>query len=296
MSQQVTINGRHLMHFHDVSTLCLDPISFQMRHKSVKSCELANLLIEVNTEFNQTEKVNHECLSQSLTKNNGIFLGNFRYLGKIILLMSSGSIANINSYRAITTQLISIHEDIVSKVIMLHKRECNQISLNPDHSSLKYLNLPSKKIIFLKQRKNNVCRVCSRGVELIRVHLLLKYMCLATIDELSQIVSLSSISQQWVLNRKKIILESINLGNTISVDYEYKLTACHETYDELLHDMDIIGQLKRVGCPFHVSKNFSPLRMIINASNFYNMPKVNKVSYNSVHVILYLYVYYCLYV
>ena len=287
MSKQVIINGQALMNFQDVSTLGLDPILPQIRTgPKSRATGPVPLLIDDETKMDKTLKINHKCLNQLLTNKSESFLGNCRYLGMIVCEISLGS--NINNYRVMVRQLITMHQDIVSKLIRLHKRECNQIALDPNHSSLKYLSLSSKDVTISRQnlKQNISCKVCSRGAELIRDRLCIKYiqnLLLRTINELIQLESLSLISQQWILNKKKLMLESINLANIDNDDsgYEYTYTTCDESYhnyDTLLHDMDIIGQLKSVRCPFHVSKHFSPLKMIINAHNFYGSPKVHNIS------------------
>ena len=280
MSQQIRINGHHLRYFHEISTLGVDPISLKVCSKKPDVSKLLN-------ETNNAITINHECLSESLTKKNGFVLNNFRFLAIIIYLMSDTS--NINSYQVLRNQLISMYNDLSCKVITLHKQECNQIGLDPNHSSLKYLNLASKRVMILKQKANTsssiVCKICSRGVELIRDRYMIQYghnMCLETICELSHIVSLSSISQQWILNKKKLILESINLENIDENKYNFDHInySSYQAYDQLLHDMNIIGQLKSFACPFHSSNNFSPLEMIVNASNFYGKERLTNVSNN----------------
>ena len=272
-SQQIRINGHHLRHFHDISTLGINPIS-------MKSC---GEICDAEKFLDKTDgsvKINHDSLRQSLTQKNGFFLNNFRFLGMIIYLMSDTS--NINKYQAIRNQLISTYDDLLNKVITLHKRECNQIGSNPNHSSLKYLNLPSKRVMILKhKRKSCDCKVCLRGVELINSRLWIKYghnSCLKTVNELSQIESLSAISQQWILNKKELILKSINLENIDDKKYICDNYSSNQTYDELLHDMNIIGQLENFGCTFHVSNNFSVLKMIVNASDFYHLGRMTNVS------------------
>ena len=94
----------------------------------------------------------------------------FRYLGLIICLMSLGS--NINNYYSLHNQLISMHQDILNTLDTSHKQECHRIAHDSDHSSLKYLNLLSKRVMILKQKQNDGCKVCSRGVELITVRYL----------------------------------------------------------------------------------------------------------------------------
>ena len=290
MSEEVTINGQTLMHFQDVLALCLDPILLGIRpdHK-------LHVPEPVPVWIDETKIAKHKFLKRSLTKKNESFLGNFYYLGKIICVVSIESkSSSINNYRAIIGQLISMHQDILSKLIKLHKKECNQIALNLNHSSLKYLNLPSKKIMIARQnlKQNTSCKVCCRGTRLISDRLFIKYfqnLLLKTINDLMYVKSLLLISQQWILNKKKIIVESINLAN-IDNDSGYENTTCDESYhnyDALLHDMDIIGQLKSVSCPFHVSKNFSPLKMIIDARNFYGTSKLINNSVSMIRYIIY---------
>ena len=274
MSQQIRINGHHLRHFTDISTLGIDPISLKIGCKQLDAVKI----------LDKPQKINHECLSQSLRKKNGFFLNNFRHLGLVICLMSHGS--NINNYQALRNQLISMYGDLLNKMITLHKQECNQMDSDPNHSSLKYLSLPSKRIMILKHnRKNGSCKVCLRGVELISSRLWMKYghnLCLTTMSQLSTIVSLSSISQQWIFNKKKLILESINLENIDHNTYNFDNVnySSYETYKQLLRDMNIIDQLKSVACPFHSSNNCSQVEMIVNASNFYRRGRLTNVSNN----------------
>ena len=275
MSQQTIINGHCLRHFNDISTLGIQPISLDI---CCKIPDIAKILDKTDKPM----KINHDCLSQSLKKKNGFFLNNFLYLGLVICLMSRAS--NINNYQALRNQLISMHQNILNKIVELHKQEGNQIGFDPNHSSLKYLNLPSKRVMILKHNKKNCsCKVCLRGVELINYRLSVKYgcnSCLKTMHQLTQIESLSSISQQWILNKKKFILESVNLENIDDNKYNFENYSSHQayTYDELLHDMNIIGQLKNFGCPFHVSNKFLQLAMIVNASNIYRTRRLTNVS------------------
>ena len=277
MAQQIIINGHHLRHFTDISTLGIDPIS-------LKICCKQRVTLKLLDKIDKPVKINHDCLIQSLTKKNGFFLDNFRHVGLVICLMSDGS--NINNYQALRKQLISIYNDLLNKVITLHKQECNQIGLNPNHSSLKYLNLPSKRVMILKHdRKHGDCKVCLRGVKLINFRLWMKYghnLYLTTMSQLSDIVSLSSISQQWILSKKKLKLESIDLENIDDNKYNFDNVNCSssQTYEQLLHDMNIIGQLRSFACPFYVSENFSQVEMIANASNFYRIGRFTDVGIN----------------
>ena len=283
MSQQITINGHHLRHFHEISTLGIDPIELKTCCKIKDATNISNIL----NKLSKLKKINHECLIQSLTKKNGFFLNNFPYLGMMIRSISDKS--NINNYQALRNQLISMYDDLLCKVITLHKQECNQIDLDPKHSSLKYLNLPSKRVMILKQKANTsssiVCKVCSRGVELMRRRYMNQYghnLCLHMMNQLNHVISLASISQQWILHKKKLILESINLENIDHDTYNFDNinSSSYQTYEQLLHDMNIIGQLKSFTCPFHSSHNFSPFEMIVNASNFYGNERLTNVSNN----------------
>ena len=279
ISHKIIINGHHLPHFTDISTLGIDPIS-------LKICCKQRVTVKILDKTHKPVKINHECLSQSLTKKNGFFLNNFRHLGLVIRLMSRGS--NINNYQALRNQLISMYDDLLNKAITLHKQECNQIDSDPNHSSLKYLHLPSKRVMLLKHTRKNgscKCKVCLRGVELIRFRLWMKYghnLCLTTMSQLSQIESFSSISQQWIWNKKKLILESINLQNIDDNKDNFNNVnySSYQTYKQLLYDMNIIGQLRNSGCPFYVSDNFSQVEMIVNASNCYGMGRLTDVSNN----------------
>ena len=275
MSQQITINRHHLRHFQDISILGVDPISLHTCGKIYIHDILKLAIVD-----DKSVKINHNCLNQLLTKKNAFFLSNFHCLGLILHLMHLGS--NIN-YQRLRNQFISMYENLLCKVITLHKQECNRIRLDPSHSSLKYLNLASKRVMVLQHNQNGgtACKVCSRGIELISARLLIKYgenWRLKTIDELSQIESLSSICQQWIFDKKKLILKSINLAN---VDHDNcDNYSCYQTYRQLLYDMNIIGQLKSFGCPFYVSNSFSSFKMIMNASNFYGTGKLTNVSNN----------------
>ena len=263
MSQQIIINGHHLRHFSDILTLGIDPSSLQIHGKQPDTGKLLD-------KTDNHQKINHDCLTRSLTKKNGFFLNNFRHLGVVICLMPLGS--NINNYQALRNQLILIHDDLLRKVISLHKQECRQIGVDPNHSNLKYLNLPSKRMMILKHsQKNCHCKVCLRAIELIICRLYVKYgsnLYLKTISALGHLELLPSISQQWILDKEKLILKSINLANIDCDKHNFDNYSSFQTYDELLYDMNIIGQLKRLRCPFHVSNNFSHLERLINVSDY----------------------------
>ena len=291
MSQKIKINRHCLRHFRDIQSLGMHPISLRVCNKSGDIVKVAFSIFGPNFDVKDSFRtgkrldIDHEGLVQALTKKNGFFLDNFPYTSMIICLLFMSP--DYNNYHILIKQLISMVQKILSKVTILHKQECDQIGLDPKHSSLKYLNLPSKKIMLLKTKENNTslfgCKVCLRGVELIHCHLRHKYDCimyLDTIDELSKIVSLSSLSQQWILNRKKLLLISRKLTDTDYNKYNFNNYTCYQTYDQLLCDMDITSQYKSVMCPFHASQKFSALDIFTQASGVSHTTTAAGVRFN----------------
>ena len=151
--RHVTIDN--VQRISDLSRLDIDPVTLKFVVKSPT--------IEHFIQFKEYT-IDDVRLQDIFRKKKGVYLHNFVLLRNIIFKICKRS--NSLKYYILINQLADICNNIVTKVITLHLQDCVQISRNPNHNSLKYLHLPSKRRMILQDNKKNIlcCKVCARGI------------------------------------------------------------------------------------------------------------------------------------